>query len=234
MTKTMEAVAIIPARGGSKRIPKKNIRLFCGKPIIGYSIDTAHGAGIFSDIMVSTDDAEIAEIAERNGASVPFMRSRQTADDFSPLSEVIKEVIEKFENLNKRFDFICCILPTAPLIDSSDVSKGLQLLLDAGADSLVPVVKYSHPVQRALNIKNERIRFCWPENQLTRTNDLEPLYHDTGSFYWLRASSFKIQHKIFMEHSIALELPEERVQDIDNEADWRLAEFKYKFFKTAV
>jgi pseudaminic acid cytidylyltransferase len=221
-------LAVIPARGGSKRIPRKNIRLFLGKPIIHYAIEAARRTEIFSDIIVSTDDNEIAEIAKQGGAAVPFFRSQKSSDDFSTISDVLKEVMNNYSEIGKHFDYFCCILPTAPLILSSDIILGLKYLLETKADSVVPVVHYSHPIQRALKITDNTLHFFWPENKMVRTNDLEASYHDAGSFYWIRKSSFEQQGQIFMENSIALEISEEIVQDIDNETDWRLAELKYQ------
>jgi len=222
-------IAIIPARGGSKRIPRKNIRNFLGKPIISYSIEAAKKTGIFSEITVSTDDLEIAEISKQFGASIPFLRSSRNSDDFSPLKEVIKEVLANYSIMGKEFDYICCILPTSPMVSSENIFSAYNLIEKENGDSTIAVVKYSHPIQRALRIQEGKIQFCWPEHRLTRTNDLETSYHDTGSFYWIRRSSFEKQDQIFMQKSIPFELSEETVQDIDNETDWKLAELKYQF-----
>lgn len=224
-------VAIIPARGGSKRIPRKNIRPFLGRPIIAYSIETAINSGLFDEVMVSTDDQEIATIAKEYGAHVPFFRSPETSNDHAGIAEVIREVLLRYEELGSKFDLFCCILPTAPLIIAEDL-KGAKVALEKGAfDSVFPVVRFSYPIQRALRRENGRTVMIWPENYNKRSQDLEPAYHDCGQFYWMGTEAFLNAGKIFTDKSGSIELPEIRVQDIDTEEDWKICEMKHSLLK---
>jgi len=227
----MSSVAIITARGGSKRIPHKNIKDFCGKPIIAYSIEAALQAGCFDEIMVSTDDPQIAEIAKQYGASVPFMRSAENADDFSTTRDVVKEVLEQYEAVGRHFEYACCIYPTAPFITGSRLAEAMMLLESKGADSVVPVVAFSFPIQRGLIIKEDRAEFKWPENALVRSQDLEPVYHDSGQFYCMDTKAFAEQQLLFMKKTYPIILSELEVQDIDNETDWKLAELKFRLLR---
>ena len=228
----MSNIAIITARGGSKRIPHKNIREFCGKPIIAYSIEAARNSGVFDEIMVSTDSEEIAAIAKQYGAAVPFLRSEETSSDFATTDDVIKEVVKTYEKDGKTFDLICCLYPTAPLITGEDLNHAVKLLQDNEmADSVIPVVQYSFPPQRAFIIRDGYVRYQFPENAFKRSQDLEPIYHDCGTFYISRASSFMKSYDLLGERSLAIEIPNERVQDIDNYSDWIIAEMKYKLLK---
>ena len=224
----MSSVAIITARGGSKRIPHKNIKEFCGKPIIAYSIEAAKMAGCFDEIMVSTDDPEIARIAESYGAKVPFMRSAENADDFSTTRDVVKEVLAQYAAQGRTFDYACCIYPTAPFITGERLKEAVELLAEKEADSVVPVVQFSFPPQRGLIMKEGRTEFKWPENALARSQDLEPFYHDCGQFYCLNTKAFAVQELLFMRNTYPVVLDELEVQDIDNETDWKLAELKYR------
>jgi N-acylneuraminate cytidylyltransferase len=225
----MRNLAIIPARGGSKRIPKKNIKDFLGKPIMAYSIETALHSGLFDEVMVSTDDEEIAQIAVQYGAKVPFMRSEKTANDFSTLSDVIEEVKEQYRLQNVFFENICCILATAPLLTIDILKKGLELLVEKKADSVRPVVRFSYPIQRAVKLDdNGKVIMFYPEHQYTRSQDLEAAFHDTGQFYWM-----KFETGLKGENKIGFEIPEIQVQDIDTEEDWKLAELKYNLFFNA-
>jgi len=226
----MKALAIIPARGGSKRIPRKNIRSFCGFPIIKYSIDAALNANCFEEIMVSTDDREIANIAKECGASVPFYRSELASSDRSSTVDVIKEVLHMYDKHGVIFDYVCCIYPTAVFIKPKFLIESLKMMMDKKADSLVSIVKYNHPIQRALRFEKGKITMLNPNNVKARTQDLEPTYHDAGQFYWLRPQSVLECKEVFNDNSYGFELPEIMVQDIDNEADWMLAEIKYEFF----
>lgn len=227
-----KTVAIITARGGSKRIPRKNIMPFLGQPIIKYSIDAAKNAGCFDEIMVSTDDAEIAEISQAFGAKIPFMRSASTASDFAMTAEVIEEVLVKYRRIGRDFSYACCIYPTAPFISPERLKKGYDLLRETGADSVIPVVRFGYPIQRALKIENGRLMMMWPENLNKRSQDLMPAFHDVGQFYWLNIKDF-LEHKVlFGKYTIPIELPESEVQDIDNEEDWKIAEMKYTILKT--
>jgi len=217
-------LCIIPARGGSKRIPRKNIRDFLGKPIIAYSIEVALESGLFGDVMVSTDDQEIAEIAIQYGAKVPFMRSSETANDFATLADVIDEVIGVYKKQSKTFNYACCILPTAPLITIENFKKGLDLMIKKQADSVRPLVRFSYPIQRAVKLVNGKTEMFYPEYKTSRSQDLEPAYHDPGQFYWMSyEKGLKGVNKIGFEISAA------QAQDIDTEEDWKLAEIKYKW-----
>lgn len=222
------AVAIITARGGSKRIPRKNIKQFLGIPIIKYSIDAARTSGCFDEVMVSTDDEEIANIAKKHGASVPFMRSARTSDDHATTSDVLIEVLDEYARSGKKFDFACCIYPTAPFVTADRLKTGLALLQECQADSVVPVVRFGYPIQRALKIENGRIFMIWPEHVNTRSQDLLPAYHDAGQFYWLTVDNFMRKRALVTDNSIPLEIEEYECQDIDTIEDWKIAEMKFK------
>ena len=222
-------LAIIPARGGSKRIPRKNIKDFLGKPIIAYSIETAISSNLFDEIMVSTDDKEIAEVAQEYGAKVPFVRSRKNSDDHAGTVDVIEEVLGEYSKKGENFNIFCCIYPTAPLISKDNLKKGLELLKAGNFDSVFPVVEFSYPVQRALRkTEDERIKMFWSENRDKRSQDLEKSYHDSGQFYWMWTDEFLKEKNIFTENSGAIILKESEVQDIDNLEDWKMAELKHK------
>jgi N-acylneuraminate cytidylyltransferase len=225
-----EAVAIITARGGSKRIPRKNIRLFNGKPIIAYSIEAAIGSGIFDEVMVSTDDEEIATIAKKYGASVPFMRSSTTSDDYATTADVLREVIQSYLEGKRVFKYACCIYPTAPFVTDEKLSSAFQKLLDSNADSVLPVTKFSFPIWRSFRMENGQISYNWPEFAPKRSQDLPPAFHDCGQFYFFRTAAFLQSGKLVTENTIGLEVPETEVQDIDNEDDWKIAEIKFGFF----
>lgn len=224
----MTSLAIIPARGGSKRIPRKNVRPFAGKPMLQHSVEAALACGCFAEVMVSTDDDEIAAVARAAGASVPFVRSASTADDHAPLATVVEEVLRRYAVDGRGFDEVCVLLATAPLVTPQRLREGQAKLRATGADSVVPVVAFSFPIQRALRVTDDRCGFMWPEHALTRSQDLEPAYHDAGQFYWLRVSSFLAQKRIFAAHTAALPLSPLEVQDIDTEDDWALAELKHE------
>lgn len=226
-----KSIAIITARGGSKRIPRKNIKPFCGYPIIKYSIDAALGSGSFDEVMVSTDDKEIAEVAKYYGAKLPFMRSEKNSTDHATTAEVIKEVILEYEKLGKNYEYLCCIYPTAPFVSKYRLKQGMEILKKTGADSVLPVTRYSYPIQRSLKIENGRAIMLWPENYLKRSQDLMPVYHDCGQFYCIKTQSLLEQMKLFAEYTVPIILPESEVQDIDNEEDWKIAEMKYKIIK---
>jgi N-acylneuraminate cytidylyltransferase len=223
----MTNLAIIPARGGSKRIPRKNIKEFLGKPIIAYSIEAALNSNLFDEVMVSTDDAEIAEIAISYGAKVPFFRSEETSNDYAHIADVIEEVVIEYTKRGKIFNNFCCIFPTAPFILSSRLLEGFNLMNDKNFDSVFPVLRFSYPIQRALKIENEQVAMILPENFNKRSQDLMPTYHDSGQFYWMKKSEFDINKSLFTKNSGAIILSEIEVQDIDNEDDWQMAEIKY-------
>ena len=222
-----KSLAIIPARGGSKRIPRKNIKDFLGKPIIAYAIETALNCGLFSDVMVSTDDPEIAEIAKNYGAAVPFLRSKNNADDFASTVDVIKEVEREYNaRFSLVFNKICCIYPTAPLIKTEHLRAGLSLLSESDFDAVFPVVPFSYPIWRGLEVTDGRVKMVWPENQNVRSQDLKPVYHDAGQWYWYNPT--KITDSLFTSNTASIILSEEEVQDIDTPSDWLMAEMKYK------
>jgi len=221
-------IAIIPARGGSKRIPKKNIKDFLGKPIISYSITAALKSKLFDEIMASTDDMQIAEISKSLGAKVPFMRSKENSNDYAGTSDVILEVLDKYKENGNIFDYCCCIYPTAPFITPEKLKKSFELFKVKDYDSLFPVVKYSYPIQRSYKFVNDKISMVWPENYSKRSQDLEQIYHDAGQFYWLKVEEFIKKKQIYTDNSGAIVFSELEVQDIDNEEDWKLAEMKFK------
>ncbi|KAA6440708.1 pseudaminic acid cytidylyltransferase [Dyadobacter flavalbus] len=222
-----KTLAIIPARGGSKRIPRKNIRDFLGKPIIAYAIETALKSGLFSDVMVSTDDPEIAGIAKNHGASVPFLRSEGNANDFASTVDVIKEVEKEYETrFSVIYDKICCIYPTAPLIKTEHLRAGMSMMSESGFDSVFPVVPFSYPIWRGLEITDGKVQMVWPENRNVRSQDLKPVYHDAGQWYWYNPA--KITDSLFTSNTASIILSEEEVQDIDTASDWLMAEMKYK------
>lgn len=220
----MNNLCIIPARGGSKRISRKNIKDFLGKPIIAYSIETALTSGLFNEVMVSTDDEEIANIAKKYKAKVPFMRSIINSNDYATLADVIDEVKDQYLKANKMFDNICCVLPTAPLLTVSSLVKGYELLITKNIDSVRPVVRFTYPIQRAVKMgENGKVSIFYPEYQNTRSQDLEPAYHDAGQFYWM-----KFEAGLRGGNKFGFEISEMIVQDIDTEEDWQIAELKYK------
>ncbi len=227
----MKKVAMITARGGSKRIPRKNIKEFCGKPIIAYSIEAAIASGVFDTVMVSTDDEEIAAIAKQYGAEVPFYRSEKTSNDFATTADVILEVIEEYEKRGEHFDMACCIYPTAPFLTAKRLKEAVQKLEASDADTLLPVVAFSYPVQRALIVREERLVFEYPQYMDSRSQDLEKHYHDVGQFYVLKTEAFKQNKKLMVGNILPLEISEMEVQDIDNQTDWEIAEMKYRILK---
>lgn len=226
----MRNICIIPARGGSKRIPRKNVKEFLGKPIIAYSIEAALKSGLFDEVMVSTDDQEIAAIAKQYGASVPFMRSEATANDFATTKDVLDEVLDEYQKLGKSFDAMCCIYATAPLISAQDVKDAYARLTQSVFTCVYPVVQFSYPIWRCLDVAEDgSMKRHWPEYENSRSQDLPKEYHDTGTFYWYKLTDNAIQSgKIG-----AIIVPEERVQDIDTETDWKLAEMKFALLQNA-
>jgi len=223
----MANLCVIPARGGSKRIPRKNIKDFLGKPIIAYSIEVALQSGLFDEVMVSTDDEEIAEIAEKYGAKVPFMRSTENASDFATTRVVLIEVVDSYKIQGKQFDYICCLYPTASLTFISDLIEGFDLLTSGGFDTILPIVAFSYPIQRSLVLEDSKIKMAHHEFVHTRSQDLPVRYHDAGQWCWIRYTSLMQSISLFTPNSGAIILDELRVQDIDNETDWKLAELKY-------
>ena len=230
----MKILAIIPARGGSKRIPSKNIKPFLGKPIISYSIEVALKSGLFNEVMVSTDDQKIKKIAMQFGAKVPFMRSNENSGDFATTSDVILEVLEQYEKKGQTFGYICCIYPTAPFISTKLLKESFSKLKDSGFDSVLPVLPFSFPIQRAFKIlPSERVKMFHPEHIQTRSQDLEPAYHDCGQFYWIKTDVLKKNKKLWTDNTGIIVLSELEAHDIDTEQDWKIAEFKYQFLQDA-
>lgn len=224
----MRRIAIIPARGGSKRIPRKNIKDFCGKPILAYSIEAALSSGVFDVVMVSTDDEEIAEIAKAYGAQVPFLRSAEASGDFATTADVLLEVLAEYENMGQTFDMGCCIFPTAPFVTSKKLTDSSEKFSDSTADALFPVVAFDYPTQRAMVIREGNLVFENPKYMNSRSQDLEPHYHDAGQFFFFRVDSFKKNRTALVGEILPLEVSGLEVQDIDNETDWQIAEMKYK------
>lgn len=225
----MSVLCIITARGGSKRIPKKNIKEFCGQPIIACSIRAALDSKLFDEVMVSTDSEEIADIAGKFGAAVPFMRSERNSDDHSTTADVLLEVVADYRNRGKEFDYICCIYPTAPFVTAGKLRQAFEKMGSQRADAIIPVVKFSFPPQRCFIKKDGRILYKWPEYMFTRSQDLEPYYHDAGQFYFIKTSVLESDKTLVPVNTISLEMDEMEVQDIDNITDWKLAELKYQF-----
>jgi|TARA_X000000950_G_scaffold45778_1_gene52143 pseudaminic acid cytidylyltransferase len=225
-------ICIIPARGGSKRISKKNIKLFLGKEIIAYSIQSALNSKLFDEVIVSTDDSEIKKIAENYGANVPFMRSNKNSDDFSNTYDVIEEVLVEYKKLNKEFNFVCCLYACAPFVTSDKLKEGYNVLKQNSFDTVFPVMSFSFPIQRALKKdSNNKVSFVNPEYSLTRSQDLPLRYHDAGQFYWLNSEKLMISKKLISRNSGCIEISELEGQDIDNPSDWHLAEIKYEILQ---
>ncbi|PKH05284.1 pseudaminic acid cytidylyltransferase [Moritella sp. Urea-trap-13] len=221
-------IAVIPARGGSKRIPGKNIKLFHGKPIIAYSIEAAIASACFDKVIVSTDDEDIADVALAYGAEVPFVRPADIADDHATTMEVIQHAIQWCESQQLPVDLLCCIYATAPFVLPSDLSAGLAVLSDDDIDYAFSATSFGFPIQRAIALReNGTVQMLQPEHLNTRSQDLEGAYHDAGQFYWGRVSAFKLGKPFFSASAKAVLLPRKRVQDIDNQEDWELAEALY-------
>lgn len=226
--------AIIPARGGSKRLPRKNLREFCGQPIIAYSIRTALDSGLFDQVLVSTDDDEIAALALECGASVPFRRPAPLADDHAGTMAVMQHAVQACRRLGWSLDMVCCLYATAPFVEAADLLRGFTALADPALQYAFSVTSFAFPVQRAIRLDAfGRVEPVWPENMPRRSQDLEPLFHDAGQFYWGRADAFERQLPLFAAHSAAVLLPRHRVQDIDDEEDWLRAEWMYRAWKAA-
>ena len=227
----MKNLCIIPARGGSKRIPRKNVKLFLGKPMLAYSIEAALKSCLFDEVMVSTDDEEIADVASRYGAKVPFMRSAETASDYATTADVLKEVINKYKMQGREFDNFCCFYATAPMVQSKDVVAAFERLQQSDFTCVYPVVQFSYPIWRCLDLAEDgTMKRHWPEYENSRSQDLPKEFHDTGTFYWYKT-------KEYLAGNIkvgGIEVNEITIQDIDTETDWRLAEMKYKLIYSPV
>lgn len=224
-------IAIIPARGGSKRIPKKNIKSFLGNPIIEYSINAANLSGCFTEVMVSTDNYEVKKTVETFNVNVPFLRSEENSSDFATTSDVILEVLNNYIKLGKKYDYACCIYPCAPFITSSILHETYKNLLENNASSLMPVTEFSSPIWRALKLNYGKLSRIFSQYENTRSQDLEKAYHDAGQFYWLKVDDFLKTKSILSDNTIPYILPSTRVQDIDTVSDWREAELKYKMLE---
>jgi len=222
-------VAIIPARGGSKRIPRKNIKEFNGKPIIAWAILAAQKSGIFDLVVVSTDDDEIKLVSERYGAIVPFIRPAGISDDNTPTVPVISHAVKEIDKLYGHVEQVCCIYPCSPLLLSSDLIEAFSILESTAADFVYPIVEYPHPIFRSMRkSKNGKMEFVYPEYELTRTQDLECVFHDAGQFYWGKAEAWRELKKMHTD-GIGMEIPSYRVVDIDTEDDWKRAEILSQF-----
>lgn len=228
----MERIAIITARGGSKRIPKKNIRNFCGKPIIAYSIEAAIESGLFSEVMVSTDSEEIAETARRFGARVPFMRSSKNADDYATTADALLEVMERYQEMGRTFSYLCCIYPTAPFVTAEKLRDAMRLMEEHHPSLILPVVAFSYPPQRSYVMdENGCLEFKYEEYSRSRSQDLEKWYHDAGQFYIYDAKRFLQEKGAPQGPIMPIYVSELQVQDIDSEDDFKIAELKYQLMK---
>lgn len=223
-------LAIIPARGGSKRIPRKNIKYFCGKPMIAWSIEAARLSGCFDRIIISTDDAEIAEVARAHGAEAPFVRPPELSDDHSGTIPVIAHAIDWINHNIGAVDFACCLYATAPFVQPEDLRRGLDQLQQSGAEYAFSVTSYAFPIQRAIRINaDQRVEMFQPEYFGSRSQDLEEAFHDAGQFYWGLANAWLAHRSIFTSNSVPVILPRDRVQDIDTPEDWKVAQMKFSF-----
>lgn len=220
-------IAVIPARGGSKRIPRKNIKEFCGKPMIAWTIETAKKSGLFDQIIVSTDDEEIAQISRKFGAQTPFPRPKNLADDLTPTVPVIAHAVQTCINIGLNPQYVCCIYPCSPFTRSKDLILALEIMRTKNAEFIYPVTEYAHPIQRAMRrLANGKMELFSPEHELTRTQDLEKTFHDTGQFYWGTASAW-IEHKKMHTDGLAIPVPNWRTVDIDSLDDWNRAELMF-------
>lgn len=228
----MSTLAVVVARGGSKRIPKKNIKSFCGKPIMAYSIEAALGSGIFDEVMVSTDSEEIAEIARTYGAAIPFMRSEETSGDYATTDEVMLEVVERYRELGKIYEYACCLYPTAPFVTSEILMDAMKKMEECNPSIVFPVVPFSYPPQRCLVMdKNGYAAYKYPQYVSARSQDLETLYHDVGQFYFYNVEKLIQKKAVIEDDFMPIVISELQAQDIDNEVDWKLAEMKYRFLQ---
>lgn len=221
-------LCVIPARGGSQRIPRKNIKCFNGKPIIAYSIEAAIKSQCFDKVIVSTDDEEIADVAKKYGAEIPFMRPDDLSGDYVGTNAVVKHAVEWFIKYQHHPDFICEIYPTAPFICSTDISNGFDLMRSRAADMAFSITRFAYPIQRAVKINHDGyIKMVQPKYLNTRSQDLEEMYHDAGQFYWFSTDAILKQLPLFSSHSVPIILPSYRVQDIDTLDDWKRAELMF-------
>ncbi|WP_417536678.1 pseudaminic acid cytidylyltransferase [Methylophaga sp.] len=224
-------LAVIPARGGSKRIPRKNIRPFCGKPMIAWSIEAAFASKCFDMVLVSTDDEEICNVAKKYGASVPFIRPEPLSDDYTATGPVVSHAIRWLRDHGALPQYTCCLYPTAPFVRDEDIKTGLTKLQESKADFAMSVASFSFPIQRALWIDGGRVRMFDSDNFYSRSQDLEKSYHDAGQFYWGKTESWLNDSPIFLSDTVPVVLPRYRVQDIDTIEDWENAELMFKYLQ---
>jgi pseudaminic acid cytidylyltransferase len=221
-------LAIIPARGGSKRIPRKNIKPFAGKPVIAWSIEAAQASGCFDRIIVSTDDAEVAEVARAHGAEVPFMRPPELSDDHIGTIPVVAHAVGWMAQQVGPVEFACCLYATAPFVQAQDLCQGLEVLQRSGAQYAFTVTNFAAPIQRSFRITGQhRIEMFDPAQFNIRSQDLEEAYHDAGQFYWGRAQAWLAATPLYSESATPLVLPRYRVQDVDTHDDWKRAELMF-------
>ena len=224
-------ICVIPARGGSKRIHKKNIKDFLGKPIIAYSIEAALDSKLFDKVIVSTDDESIAKVAKKYGAEIPFIRPEKISDDFTGTNDVVKHAINWFLEQDIVIHYVCCIYATAPFVEVKYLRKGLDFLSNSNQLFSFSVTSFPFPIQRAIKINKDKVSMFYPEHVLSRSQDLDEAYHDAGQFYWGRPQSFLDGVDMFSENSIPVFLPRYLVQDIDTLEDWKRAELMYRTIK---
>lgn len=221
-------IAIIPARGGSKRIPHKNVKKFLGKPIIAYSILAALRSKCFDTVMVSTDDKNIAKVAERYGATVPFFRSEKTSNNHAHLAEVIHEVLSSYKKIGHVYDQFCCLLATAPFVTPKILQASLGFLQQKNIHAVLPIIQYTNPIQRALIMRKNILSMVNPAHYATRSQDLPKTFYDAGQFYMVKVAEFNKTKKLYLKKTYGIIIDEVQAQDIDNAIDWKLAEMKYK------
>lgn len=227
-------IGIIPARGGSKRIPRKNVKPFAGKPMVAWVIETALQSALFDRLIVSTDDQDIADVAAEHGAEVPFMRPAELSDDHTGIIEVVQHAIAWLTNEGAKIENVCCMLATAPFLQADVLEQGLTQLVDSNASYAFSVTAYPFPIQRAVRINSEgRVEAIWPENTPKRSQDLEEAFHDAGQFYWGTRRAFEQGEAIFSSGSVPVRLPRYMVQDIDTPEDWKLAELMFNAMREA-
>ena len=232
MNTTKNNLCIIPARGGSKRISKKNIKFFSGFPIIAYSVRAAIESNLFEEVMVSTDDQEIAEIAMKYGAKVPFFRSEKASDDFATTLDVIKEVAHEYRETGRYFQNFCCLYATAPFVTPDKLKNAFQVLISNNYDSVLPVMRFSFPIQRAFEMNSDfKLKYQYEEFRDLRSQDFKECFHDAGQFYWMKKSILDTD-SIITNNTGAIEISNLEGQDIDDETDWKLAELKYKLLQS--
>ena len=224
----MKNLAVITARGGSKRIPRKNIKIFFNRPIIAYAIEACMDSGVFKEVMVSTDDPEIAEISRKYKAKVPFIRSVKTSNDTASTYDVLEEVVLEYKKLGQEFDNVCSVYPCVPFLTGKILREAYNKFIKYKVDALVPVVKFSYPIQLAFRVENNILKYACPEFEKCRSQDLEPMYHDAGMFCFVKIRALLNEKTLICRNSTYFEIKETRVQDIDTVEDWEMLELKYK------